>query len=482
MNKAPMIAVVAASSLILAGFLVDRKREIDRGELSGTFETQPILVSPRVGGRVVSLSVSEGDYVNAGDVLAVLDSAPDIAQTESLQNQAIQAQLKEKEVFLGQQEDIRKQEAVLADAQAALDRAINGPRKDEISVAKASVREARAQYKEALSGPRPAEIEKARSALDAAIAKANRAHKGPTDNELAKAQADLDSARAQEEVAIREADRKTALADQGAIAGKLAEQARADATSARKKREAAEASLRNLQTRPEDIRAADAEVRQSREALRLLTEGTRNEEKDAAKARLDQIEANLSLLESGTRPEDIASARAKVQQAKITLNALMEGSRNLQTKQSTAATRAAQDQAKASRIKSSEQVVRAVRSGYIERRLVACGDLITAGQTVFRMSDPIDLHLRVYLPESALALVQLNDVAEVKCDGLDHIVACRVESIATQGEFTPANLQTPEERGKQVFAVRLKLDDKTTKVKPGMAASVLSIGQWKQSR
>jgi hypothetical protein len=53
-----------------------------------------------------------------------------------------------------------------------------------------------------------------------------------------------------------------------------------------------------------------------------------------------------------------------------------------------------------------------------------------------------------------------------------------VDSVSTQGEFTPANLQTPDDRGKQVFGVRLRLATPDLRVKAGMAATVKQIGGW----
>jgi HlyD family secretion protein len=84
----------------------------------------------------------------------------------------------------------------------------------------------------------------------------------------------------------------------------------------------------------------------------------------------------------------------------------------------------------------------------------------------------------VYLPESGLSKVKVGDTAELQIDGIDGSVSAVVESIANQGEFTPANLQSPEERGKQVFAVRLRLAKEDRRVKAGMFATVKRVGQW----
>lgn len=94
------------------------------------------------------------------------------------------------------------------------------------------------------------------------------------------------------------------------------------------------------------------------------------------------------------------------------------------------------------------------------------------------MSDPSDLHLRVYVPEGNLASVHVDGPVKIEIDGMKEWLDGIVESVATQGEFTPANLQTPEERGKQVFSVRIRLAKPNSAVKPGMAATVRRIGTW----
>ena len=43
----------------------------------------------------------------------------------------------------------------------------------------------------------------------------------------------------------------------------------------------------------------------------------------------------------------------------------------------------------------------------------------------------------------------------------------------------PANLQTPSDRGKQVFAVRLRLKRPDARVKAGMYTTVKQIGKWR---
>jgi HlyD family secretion protein len=47
-----------------------------------------------------------------------------------------------------------------------------------------------------------------------------------------------------------------------------------------------------------------------------------------------------------------------------------------------------------------------------------------------------------------------------------------VSFIATEGEFTPRNLQTQEDRVQQVFAVKVRTNSAGGKLRPGMTATV----------
>jgi serine/threonine protein kinase len=50
--------------------------------------------------------------------------------------------------------------------------------------------------------------------------------------------------------------------------------------------------------------------------------------------------------------------------------------------------------------------------------------------------------------------------------------AAQLTFISRQAEFTPSNIQTPEERVKQVFRIKVTLKAGDEKLKPGMSADV----------
>jgi HlyD family secretion protein len=174
----------------------------------------------------------------------------------------------------------------------------------------------------------------------------------------------------------------------------------------------------------------------------------------------------------------VASARARLAEAQAQLTELHHGSRAEDVAQARAAAANADQQARSEMDKVAERQVKAPLTGVVERVLVAVGDLVSAGSPLMRLADPDDIWLRVYLPEEHLAQVKVGDAADLKIDGIGESVPARVDTIATQGEFTPANLQTPGDRGKQVYAIRLRLAHPDPRVKAGMEATVTRMGSW----
>jgi multidrug resistance efflux pump len=290
----------------------------------------------------------------------------------------------------------------------------------------------------------------------------------------------LEAALAKERLAREDLLRAQRLYREGAISQQALDIATANFDSAQANRKADEEAYRRAQlgTPREELDQARQAYRQAKAALDLAQAGYRTEDIAAARAEVAAAEANLRLLLRGTRWEDIRAAKAKLRQAQATLTALRHGNREEAIAQARAAAKAAHLAASALTDNLKERILFAPKAGRIERILVAVGDLIAPGAAAVRLADPNDLWLRVYLPEADLAKVRPGDEAVLAVDGIAKPVAAYVESIATQGEFTPANLQTPQERGKQVFGLRLRLKQPDPRVKAGMYATVKRVGQW----
>lgn len=166
----------------------------------------------------------------------------------------------------------------------------------------------------------------------------------------------------------------------------------------------------------------------------------------AAEANADALEQEVKILEEGSRPEDIAAARASLEAARAAL-AIID--RQIE-----------------------ELSVRAPVDGVVEALDLQPGDLVAANAPVLSIMDTRAMWIRAYVPEGRLQL-EIGRRVKVTLDAFpgEELVG-RVTFIARQGEFTPGNVQTPEERSKQVFRFKVTLEGTTERLRPGMAGDV----------
>jgi len=271
-------------------------------------------------------------------------------------------------------------------------------------------------------GARVEEIDQARAARDRAQAVLDARLAGPRPLEIKIQEAKVAQAKAELVKAQQDFDRVSQLAKQG---------------------RAAEDEL-NTATRGLAVAQAthDAAARQ----LDLLREGTRPEEIAEARAQLAQATASLALLEAGSRTEDIAQAAATLASAEAAVEVIER--------------------------QVAELTVTAPVDSTVEAVDLRPGDLIAPSAPVISLADPSELWVRAYLPENRLS-VQLGQTVTVRVDSFpQRTFAAHVTYISRSAEFTPTNVQTPEERSKQVFRIKVVLDEGRAVLRAGMAADV----------
>ena len=100
------------------------------------------------------------------------------------------------------------------------------------------------------------------------------------------------------------------------------------------------------------------------------------------------------------------------------------------------------------------------------------GETLSAGSPVVVIGDIKDQWVKVFIPEGMINQVQMNQQARVSFDGLPKVYKGHVRYIATKAEFTPRNVQTPEERVTQALAVKIANDDADLQAHPGVAADI----------
>ena len=120
-----------------------------------------------------------------------------------------------------------------------------------------------------------------------------------------------------------------------------------------------------------------------------------------------------------------------------------------------------------------EMKIGAPTASILEVLSVKVGDVLPANREVATLILPDRLWVRVYVPEPWLGLIKLTDAVRVQVDsypGRDFSGA--VEQINRKAEFTPRNVQTVEDRIKQVFGVKIRLDNKEDTLRAGMSADI----------
>ena len=273
------------------------------------------------------------------------------------------------------------------------------------------------------AGFRPEEIEQARALRDEAAATLDRLVAGPRPDEINIARELLKIEQANYDYAKTEYERLSRL------------------------REQAQAAPTELDNAPREINSAEAKVAEAQHLLDLLLEGTRKEEIAAARATLAKTQQALQLAEAGYRKEEIARAEAEVSAAKARVAAI--------------------------EVQLDELTITSPCDCVVEAMDLEPGDIIAANAPSIALLDPSQMWVRAYVPEARLGEVQLGTEVPI---GVDTFPKARFKSritfVAREAEFTPRNVQTPEERSKQVFRIKATLDEGHDRLRVGMAADV----------
>jgi len=120
-----------------------------------------------------------------------------------------------------------------------------------------------------------------------------------------------------------------------------------------------------------------------------------------------------------------------------------------------------------------EMQVVAPTESILEVLNVKAGDVLPPNGEVATLLLPQHLWVRVYVPEPWLGKIKIGDQVRVRVDsfpGKDF--PGEVEQVNRQAEFTPRNVQTVEDRIRQVFGVKIRLPNNDDHLRAGMAADV----------
>ncbi len=110
-------------------------------------------------------------------------------------------------------------------------------------------------------------------------------------------------------------------------------------------------------------------------------------------------------------------------------------------------------------------------NGYILVKSALAGEVVQIGSPVFTAVDLNNIWVTAYINETDLGKVKLGQKAYVETDSYrEKKYNGWVSFISSQTEFTPKYIQTTEERVKYVYRIKVKVDNSSLDLKPGMPA------------
>ncbi|WP_028323205.1 HlyD family secretion protein [Desulfatirhabdium butyrativorans] len=232
----------------------------------------------------------------------------------------------------------------------------------------------------------------------------------------AHAEALLAKAVAAERQSARDAERYARLAEEGTIGRQKSEHAWLALTSARSDRDSAESGVTQARKLLEDALLGPSRLQAKAEELKAVAALTQQAEAALAEAR--SIETDLS--------------------------------------------------------------VRAPIDGIVTVKTVNAGEVVASGAPLFSMIDLDALYLKVYVPEKQIGKLRRGLSARIFIDAIpDAPFDGTVTYIASRAEFTPKEVQTPDERVKLVYAVKIALDHNPGhRLTPGIPAD--AVIRWKE--
>ena len=109
--------------------------------------------------------------------------------------------------------------------------------------------------------------------------------------------------------------------------------------------------------------------------------------------------------------------------------------------------------------------------GVVTARSVEPGAVVTSGKTLLTVINPNTVYLRGYIPEGNIPKIRVGQQANVFLDSAPNKpLLARVSAIDTQASFTPENIYFRSDRVKQVFGVKIAINNPAGFAKPGMPA------------
>jgi HlyD family secretion protein len=194
------------------------------------------------------------------------------------------------------------------------------------------------------------------------------------------------------------------------------------------------------------VAASEGDVVKQGQTLVVLDQSSLKLQVEQAEQGVKAARAALSNAKEDGTDADVTAARARLNQAE-----------------------AAVDLAK---IQLGYATVTAPHSGVVVTLTTNAGENAGPGRTLLTLSDPGDLFVRVFVPETQIGNVKIGQQASVTADSVSEPYPGTVSFVASEAQFTPNNVETKDQRTKLVFEVRVRINDTSGALKAGMPVDV----------
>jgi HlyD family secretion protein len=400
---------------------------VQLGTLTATVNTAGNIVPARevtldfqASGQVKTVDVKVGDQVQAGQVLAMLD-------TSDLELQVANAQ------------------AALTIAQAKLEQTKADPTSEELAAAQAAVKSAQENLAKVKAGPTAAEVAAAQAQLKAAQDNYDTLVNQPDPSAVQEAKLKLDQAKNSLWSAQVSRD---AIKGRGSSSPEAKDQAEVSVANAEVSVQLAQQAYEEAQkpATTQEIQTALAEVKTAQDNLAKLKPTAAD--LAAAESQLAQAQSSLVALTQGPTDQDLAIAQAGVDQANI---ALQQAQRKLQDAQ-----------------------LVAPFDGTVTSVDITPGQAAgTDSDGAIGLADMHNLEIEGQLAEVDIAKVKIGQAAEITLDALP--------GVTLQGKVTEISPAGTVTQGVVNYPVTISLVDPDPAARPGMTANVNIVVDERQN-
>lgn len=243
---------------------------------------------------------------------------------------------------------------------------------------------------------------------------------------------------------------------------------------------------------PLAIERADAQVAKAKDAVSKALSVEREARSDAQRFRdlAAKDEASIqqrdqSRMRWEVAQRDIASARSALTQATKELAQAELGWKRIRAKESDVNALERQKEQAYAVLDEAESIVKdltitAPAGGTVTTRMIDVGEVVAPGAPLLELVDLDHLYLKVYVPEVQIGKLRLDLPARIYTDAFPkQAFDATVRYIASKAEFTPKEVQTPDERVKLIYAVKLYLTvNPDHRLTPGLPAD--AVVRWKE--